>query len=126
MSRILVIDDDPICLQATSAILERAGHEVDRAQSAQAGLDSYRETHPDLVVCDVFMPEKDGLTVLRELKEEDPDARVLLMSGHWNLIHVDAKHLGNHLGAIDVLKKPLAAKELRTVVEAALSPSSSS
>ena len=120
MTRILVIDDEPTCLQAMATILENAGYSVDEAPSADEGLESYRREKPDLVICDVFLPGKDGVTFLMELKKEDPQAKIVLISGHWDRLCVPAGHLGEHLGAVAVLEKPLAAPQFRQVVENAL------
>ena len=74
MEQILVIDDHVEVLSITGRILERAGYQVFRASGAEEGIHIYRRERVSLVITDLKMPQKDGLAVIQELNNEDPDA----------------------------------------------------
>src|SRR5260370_16043486 len=81
MARILVMDDDGVIRAAVRRILESAGHEVLEAADGAAGLRLHREQGADLVVVDIFMPGRDGVEVIRALRQEAPLAKVVAISG---------------------------------------------
>jgi len=120
MARILVIDDEQQVREVIGRILERLGHEVAIAQNGEEGLELYQDQSADLVISDVFMPGKDGLDTLIALRRHDPDAKILLISGNWQRLCVDAGHLAEHLGAMGILEKPFGLKDIALTVEAAL------
>lgn len=81
MARVLVVDDAAFMRKVLSDALVAGGHEVvGEAGDGTAALAAYRDLQPDLVTLDITMPEKDGLSTLRELVELDPDARVVICS----------------------------------------------
>ena len=81
MATILVIDDDEQVQAVLRRILEEAGYKVVGASNRQQGLQQFRREPADLVLLDVFMPERDGLEMLVELHREYPDAKVIAISG---------------------------------------------
>src|SRR5947208_9312841 len=81
MTRILVIDDDALLRGAIRVVLESAGYEVLEAGDGNAGLRLHREPGADLLVVDLFMPERDGLEVIRAVRAEAPQAKVIAMPG---------------------------------------------
>ncbi|HZI22892.1 MAG TPA: response regulator, partial [Gemmatimonadales bacterium] len=81
MARILVMEDDPSFRNAVRVVLEAAGYEVIEAADGAVGLRLHREQGADLVLVDIFMPERDGLEVIRALKIEAPGAKIIAMSG---------------------------------------------
>ncbi len=85
MARILVIDDDALLRGAIRVVLESAGYEVIEAGDGDAGLRLHRELGADLVVVDLFMPERDGLEVIRAVRAEAPQAKIIAMSGGSSL-----------------------------------------
>src|SRR5437588_215958 len=85
MTRILVIDDDALLRGAIRVVLESAGYEVLEAGDGNAGLRLYREPGADLLVVDLFMPERDGLEVIRAVRAEAPQAKIIAMSGGSSL-----------------------------------------
>ena len=68
MGLILIIDDDSSVRGTMKRILERDGHEVREAEDRAVGLKLFREAHPDVVVTDLLMPEKDGIETIMELR----------------------------------------------------------
>ena len=74
MPTILVIDDDALLRSAVRAALEAAGYVVIEAADGEKGLRLHREQGPDLVIVDIFMPEQDGLDVIRDVRSRAPQA----------------------------------------------------
>ena len=102
--RILVIDDEPGIRHALSQLLEYEGYEVHAAGGGSEGLALYEKTKPHLVFLDVKMAGIDGLEVLKRLRQLDPAATVVMISGHATIqTAVEA----TQLGAYDILEKPL-------------------
>ncbi len=81
MDTILVIDDDPLILDVVREILELHDYTVETALSGTEGIEKYRENPADLVLTDLIMPHKDGLSVITELKKEFPGVRIIAMTG---------------------------------------------
>ncbi len=102
--RVLVVDDEQGVRGALRQLLEYEDMEVRTAESGSEGLDVYNEFHPHLVLLDVKMAGMDGLETLAKLREEDPNAQVVMISGHGTIqTAVEA----TQLGAYDFLEKPL-------------------
>jgi CheY-like chemotaxis protein len=81
MSRILVIDDNKDLRDLMRVVLEGAGYTVDLADDGEAGLDAQRRQPADVVITDLFMPNRDGYETLQRLREEYPTVKVLVVSG---------------------------------------------
>ncbi len=102
--RILVIDDEPGIRQALGQLLEYEGFEVKTASGGAEGISTYDTFRPQLVFLDVKMAGLDGLEVLKRLRQADPNATVVMISGHATIqTAVEA----TQLGAYDILEKPL-------------------
>lgn len=121
MASILVIDDDVQLQEFIRIVLEEAGHEVRCASNGVAGLKSYRQFRADLIVCDLFMPEKEGLETIRELHQEHPQVKVIAISGGCPRDgRMDFLPLAKQFGAAAALHKPLVPAELASSVEEVL------
>ena len=81
MSRIVVIDDEPVLRLTFRLILEQDGHEVWDAENGRDGLDICRHERPDLVITDIMMPEQEGTETVSILHDEFPNLPVIAMSG---------------------------------------------
>ena len=82
MPRILVIDDEEIVRDMLRNLLQHAGYEVTEAPDGDEGVRLYQAERPDLLITDVFMPGRNGLEVIKELREEDPDAKIIAIAAH--------------------------------------------
>ena len=102
--RILVVDDEPGIRAALGQLLEYEGYEVKTATGGAEGIAIYDSFRPQLVFLDVKMAGLDGLEVLKRLRRADPNATVVMISGHATIqTAVEA----TQLGAYDILEKPL-------------------
>ncbi len=115
--KIVVIEDDPSILRGLQLNLGMEGYLVRSAMDGEAGLALARAEKPDLVVVDVMLPRLDGLEVVRELRENDPDLPVLILSAKGQ--EAD-KVAGLRLGADDYIVKPFGLKELLARIDALL------
>ena len=115
--RILVIEDDPSILRGLQLNLGMEGYTVRSAMEGETGLQLARTERPDLVVLDIMLPRMDGLAVLREIRREDPELPVLILSAKGQ---ESDKVAGLHLGADDYLVKPFGLKELLARIDALL------
>jgi len=107
---ILVVDDEPDIRELVKEILEDEGMEVSTAEHAQAARDARRARKPDLVLLDIWMPDTDGISLLREWSGEDGlDTPVIMMSGHGT---VETAVEATRLGAYDFIEKPLSMAKL--------------
>ena len=120
MASVLVIDDDANVRSALIHVLKRAGFAVEAADGGESGVRAYRRLHPDLVITDIFMPDKEGIATMLEIRREDPAARVLAISGGGNLLGRDMLLAASRLGAVATLGKPFAAAELLAKVQTCL------
>ena len=117
MKRILVIDDHTELRQMLRRILEREGYEVVEAGDGKEGVELYRQVPADLIITDVVMPEKDGVEIIRELKRDFPDVRVIAISGGSRTLGAQyCLAAMKALGALYVLAKPFGRKELLEAV----------
>ncbi|MBK7596125.1 MAG: sigma-54-dependent Fis family transcriptional regulator [Gemmatimonadetes bacterium] len=115
--RILVVDDERSIRDILAQVLGYEGYEVATASSGGEALSSYRTRAADLVILDVKMQGIDGLDTLAQLRQQDPEARVVMISGHATIATaVQAVKQG----AFDFLEKPLDADRLLVTVQRAM------
>jgi DNA-binding NtrC family response regulator len=115
---ILVVDDEPDIRNLVQEILEDEGFQVDIAEGGEAARRECRNRRPDLVLLDIWMPDVDGITLLKEWKEDgELPFPVIIMSGHGT---VETAVEATRLGAYDFLEKPLSLAKLLLTVERAL------
>jgi two-component system, NtrC family, nitrogen regulation response regulator NtrX len=117
-SRILVVDDEADIRGLLKEILSEEGYEVEVAADATQARASRAAQIPDLVLLDIWMPDTDGITLLREWSVTDGyDSPVVMMSGHGT---VETAVEATRLGAFDFVEKPLSLTKLLRTVERAL------
>jgi len=116
--RVLIVDDEPGIRQALGQLLEFEGYEVRSADNAVDGIALYEKWRPHLVFLDVKMAGIDGLEALKRLREIDPEAIVVMISGHATIqTAVEA----TQRGAYDILEKPLDTDRILVTLRNALS-----
>ena len=114
MLNILLIDDEPDLRDSLQDHLEDAGHKVEIASDGGAGARLLDSRSFDLVICDVRLPEIDGLTLFRRIRKESPKTDVILMTGYSEVAHAVA---ALKEGAYDYLTKPFDVDELMLQVQ---------
>jgi UDP-3-O-[3-hydroxymyristoyl] N-acetylglucosamine deacetylase len=113
MSKVLIIDDEKNIVESLSSILRDEGFSVFSAADGKEGLSLFEEVRPNVVLLDVWMPEMDGLEVLKLIREKDPEAVIIVISGHGTIsTAVEAVKLG----ATDFLEKPLSIEKVLEVI----------
>ena len=117
MARLLVIDDESGIRSALVQLFEYEDHEVRAAEDGMEGIELARELRPDVTFLDVKMPGMDGLDVLARLREDDPGAVVVMISGHGT---IDTAVEATRKGAYDFLEKPLDTDRLLVTLRRAL------
>lgn len=120
MARILLIDDETDFRKTVRRMLERAGHEVDEAESGRAGLARLDEAKYDLVLTDIIMPDMEGLETIQHVKQRDPNLPVIAMSGGGRVSAMKPLAVAKMLGATRLLDKPFARADLLENIEQTL------
>jgi UDP-3-O-acyl N-acetylglucosamine deacetylase len=119
--KILVVDDEDRVRESIREILSDEGYRVIEAADGTKVLDLIKSARPDLVLLDIWMPEVDGIGLLKDIKKQEPDLNVIMISGHGN-IHTAVT--ATKLGAFDFMEKPLSLDGLLLTVQRALGESS--
>src|SRR5437868_6272841 len=118
MAQILVVDDEVGIRELLSEILEDEGHQVALAESAGDARRIRERARPDLVLLDIWMPDTDGITLLKEWAASGQlNMPVVMMSGHGT---IETAVEATRIGALDFLEKPIALQRLLATVKRAL------
>ena len=116
-AHLLIVDDEANTLASLSRAFRLAGHEATVCDSAPKALELAKSRSFDLILSDVVMPGKDGLSLLEDLKAEGVATPVVMMSGQ---AHIEMAVRATRLGALDFLEKPIATEKLLLTVDNAL------
>jgi CheY-like chemotaxis protein len=117
---ILVIDDNASVRKAITLMLESGGYRVTGAKDGTEGMRLFDSGEPDLVICDIIMPDKDGIELIREMRRTRPDTRIIAMTGGGQFPNLDFLKMARAFGAADALAKPIDPDDLVSRVEACL------
>jgi len=113
MPQILVVDDEKSIRNTLKEILEYENYSVDLASSGKEALELIKKNNYEIVLCDIKMPDIDGIEVLAEIMDKSPDTTVIMISGHGNIeTAVDAIKKG----AYDFIEKPLDLNRLLVTI----------
>jgi len=113
---ILVIEDEEAINHVLRVFLQREGWEVIQAFSGNEGIDAYYDHHPDLILLDVMLPDRDGWSILKEIREES-DCPILMLTALGDVQH---RLTGLNSGADDYITKPFVADEVVARIHAVL------
>ncbi len=116
MPKILVIDDDSSMCETLEMYLTEEGNEVVTVGTGTDGLTKYRESPTDLVILDVRLPDIDGFTVLKNLKKENENVKVIMITAFHE---IDSRSKANEAGAFAYIKKPIDMFELDRAIKSA-------
>jgi DNA-binding response OmpR family regulator len=118
MANILVVDDEMGIRELLSEILSDEGHAIQLAENAQQAREARAQGAPDLVLLDIWMPDTDGVTLLKEWQRDGLlTMPVIMMSGHAT---IDTAVEATRIGALNFLEKPIALQKLLKAVQAGL------
>lgn len=110
--RLLVVDDDPRYRTLIRVLLEGTGFDIVEADSGVGALRTMREVGADAVLCDLFMPDLDGLELIRYLRGSSPNVGIVAMSGGEFDGALDLLAVARRLGAVETLHKPFHRERL--------------
>lgn len=121
---VLVVDDKPEVREILSMVLTMYGyHCIEASNGCEAEL-LYESTHIDLVITDIYMPEKDGLSLISELRIIDPNAKIIAMSGGGTGTHFpDCLEWAKALGASNTFVKPFNHVNFMNIVDSVINQS---
>lgn len=111
MAHILIIDDSPTDVKIFAGALERAGHKVSSAVSAETGIEAARKDRPDLVLMDVVMPGMNGFQATRSLTKDPETSAIPVVIVTSKQMETD-RMWGIRQGAREVLVKPISERDL--------------
>ncbi|MFW7377940.1 MAG: sigma-54-dependent transcriptional regulator [Oligoflexus sp.] len=115
--RALIVDDEERIRLTLADVFEDEGWGSEQASNGQEAVLHFKESRPDLVLLDVWMPGVDGISTLQSLKKLDPDVPVVIMSGHGA---IETAVRATKLGAFDYLEKPLSLDKILPLMQHAL------
>lgn len=113
MAKVLIVDDAEFLRVRISKMLTGDGYTVAEAENGARAVEMYRESRPDIVLMDITMPEKDGLTALKEIRQMDPTAKVVMLTalGQESVVLEAIK-----AGARDFVVKPFERERVLTAI----------
>jgi DNA-binding NtrC family response regulator len=111
--KILVVDDEDIVLESCQAVFELHGFEAQFAPSADKALEVMKNNGFDLLLIDVKMPKKDGMYLMRKIKEQWPDIPIIVMSGYYTTETIQE---AMRMGAATFIAKPFEPDELMETI----------
>ena len=110
--RILIVDDDPLVAQTLTMIFRRHGFDAVTAYNADEALSRVRETAPDLVMCDIDMPGRDGISLMMDLTRELPDCPILVLTGFYSSLNRVQEYTSTLRQRVSVITKPCPPVDL--------------
>ena len=116
MGKILVVDDEKATLSMFRLLLDAYGYTVYTAENGAEGLAIFQKEKPEIVLTDIKMPGIDGLAVLQQIKEIDPNTAVIVITGHGDTALAEQAVA---LDAVDFIHKPIKKEALDAALEKA-------
>jgi CheY-like chemotaxis protein len=117
MHSVLIIEDDEFVQNMLKQTFERAGYEVARASNGRSGLQLYQCKPFDVVITDLIMPEMEGIETISSLRKNNPDVKVIAISGGGRNNPEDYLELARKLGAQSTFTKPIDRRKLLAAVK---------
>jgi two-component system nitrogen regulation response regulator NtrX len=114
---LLIVDDEPSILQSLGGLLSDEGFVVNTAANGYEALKVIEAESPDLVLLDIWMPGIDGIETLKEIKKENPNIQVIIITGHGT---IETAVRATKLGAYDLIEKPLSIDKVIVAINNAL------
>jgi DNA-binding response OmpR family regulator len=112
IQRVLIVDDDTMVADTLSLIFQKSGWDVRVCYSAKDGLVRAREFMPNLLLCDLIMPGRDGLSLVEDVTRELPTCRILVLTGFYANLNAVERHSLELARPLGILTKPCRPAEL--------------
>ncbi len=107
MAKILLVEDDELVRDMLAQVLKKASHEVTCAADGEAAAQLLQQADPDVMVTDIIMPKKSGITLISEVKNRHPNMEIIAISGGGRLDPIGYLDLSENLGASISFEKPV-------------------
>lgn len=120
MARLLVVDDDKRVRQMLRQMLEFEGYQIAEAANGEQAIHVYRSDRCDMVILDIIMPVKEGISTLTELQKLDPEVKIIAISGGDRFAPQGYLETAELAGAQYTFSKPVERKELLTAIRSLL------
>jgi len=117
MAKILLVEDDELVRDMLAQVLKKASHEVISAPDGEAAAKMLQQIHPDIMVTDIIMPKKSGITLISEVKNRHPDMEIIAISGGGRLDPIGYLDLSENLGASVSFEKPVENTALLMAID---------
>lgn len=114
---VLVVDDEPDICDLIKDILNDEGYQAISASNGAEARSAFSSQQPNLTLLDIWMPDIDGISLLKEFKQSDANTTIIMMSGHGT---IETAIEATRLGAADFIEKPVSIAKLLRSIEAAL------
>lgn len=121
---ILIVEDDELGARTLASLLASDGHRTEVVCNGRQAIERLRTGEFDLLITDIYMPDMDGIELLRNLRHYTEPPPIIAISGGGRTVQVDYLDLAQRLGASQVLRKPFTLRVLRAAIRAALEGSS--
>jgi CheY-like chemotaxis protein len=112
MQRILVVDDERLVADTLTLVLGKGGFEAKAAYSATDAMERARNFRPDLLLCDISMPGKDGIQLVNEINQELPACRILVLTGFYSNLKKVRDEASRLSLPVSILTKPCQPDDL--------------
>lgn len=110
--RVLIVDDDRVVADTLSLIFEKGGFDSLACYSAEHALEQAREFHPNLLLCDIAMPGRDGIALVHDISQEFPSCRFLVLTGFYANLHRVRQYAERMPMPVGVFTKPCQPADL--------------
>jgi len=117
MANILLVEDDDLVRDMLTQVLQRASHEVICASNGEDATECLRNKTPDIMITDIIMPKKSGITLISEVKNKHPNLDIIAISGGGRLDPTGYLDLSETLGASVSFEKPIDNKALLMAID---------
>lgn len=117
MAKILLVEDDNLVRDMLTQVLQRASHTVNVAANGEEATESLRKEAPDIMITDIIMPKKSGITLISEVKNRHPNLEIIAISGGGRLDPTGYLDLSESLGASVSFEKPIDNNALLMAID---------
>lgn len=117
MAKILLVEDDDLVRDMLAQMLQRAAHQVESATNGEEASEILKSSQPDIMVTDIIMPKKSGITLISEVKDKHPNMEIIAISGGGRLDPTGYLDLSESLGATVSFEKPVDKSALLMAID---------